>query len=238
MGRIDVHAHLLSGVDDGCQTLDESLACARRLVEAGYSHVFCTPHVWSNLPHNNPRQIAARTAQLQSALDSAGIPLILLSGGEINLVSQLQDCPPLQIVTYAMAGRWVLVDLWADRIPDFFEPTVRRLQSHGLSVVLAHPERMRAVQDDPALAEWFAELDVRLQGNFQCFSDHPDAHTRRTAERFLEEGRYFLLGTDLHGWESLPARLAGFQRVQSITDPQTFDRLTVDHPRLLFPPGP
>ena len=49
-GRIDVHSHLLPGLDDGCVSLDESLACARRLVAEGYTHSFCTPHIWPNLP--------------------------------------------------------------------------------------------------------------------------------------------------------------------------------------------
>src|SRR5687767_15236221 len=59
-----------------------------------------------------------------------------------------------------------------------------------------------------------AELGVLLQGNFQCFGDPPHAHTRRTAERFLTEGRYFTLGTDLHGVASLPLRWSGFDRVR------------------------
>ena len=49
-GRIDVHSHLLPNVDDGCGSQAETLECARRLVEAGYTHSFCTPHYWPNLP--------------------------------------------------------------------------------------------------------------------------------------------------------------------------------------------
>src|SRR4051794_15107533 len=52
-GRIDVHSHLLPGVDDGCASIEDSIACAARMVAAGYTHSFCTPHVWPDLPHNN-----------------------------------------------------------------------------------------------------------------------------------------------------------------------------------------
>src|SRR5438477_236070 len=82
VGRIDVHTHLLPGIDDGCTSLEESISCALALVEAGYSHAFCTPHVWPNLPRNNALQISVNTADLQLAFDRASVPLKLLPGGE------------------------------------------------------------------------------------------------------------------------------------------------------------
>ncbi len=234
MGRIDVHAHLLPGVDDGCRTVEDSLECARRLVGMGYSHCFCTPHVWPNLPGNNPREIARRTADLQAELDRGGVPLEVLPGGEINLRPETAATRNGELVTYGMIGRHVLIDLWADRLPPFVEPSVRWMQSLGLRVILAHPERMRAVQDDPALAERLAEMGVLLQGNFQCFSDPPHMRTRQVAERFLSEGRYFMLGTDLHGEETLRPRVEGFHRARELVDAETFDRLTIHHPRSLM----
>ena len=74
-GRIDVHSHLLPGVDDGCRTVQESVQCARMMVEAGYTHSFCTPHVWPSLPHNTPGNIRRMVLEFQTALDEAQIPL-------------------------------------------------------------------------------------------------------------------------------------------------------------------
>src|SRR5690349_17751445 len=99
-GRIDVHSHLLPGVDDGCATLDESLACARKLVEAGYTHAFCTPHIWPNLPQNTVAEISKRTARLQQAFDEAQVPLKLFPGGELNLRPEITDTPPEELPTY------------------------------------------------------------------------------------------------------------------------------------------
>jgi protein-tyrosine phosphatase len=233
MRRIDVHSHLLPGIDDGCRTLDESVECARKLVEMGYSHSFCTPHIWINLPDNNRANLLQRTADLQAEFDRRQIPLRVLPGGEINLRPDVRTIPPQELVTFGLRGKHALIDLWAERIPPHFEPSIRWMQSLGLTVILAHPERMRAVQEDPGLADWLSDLGVLLQGNFQCFHDPPHMSTRRTAEQFLHENRYFVLGTDLHGLESLPSRLGGFQRVQSLVDPETFDRLTIHNPRSL-----
>lgn len=203
------------------------------MVSAGYTHVFCTPHIWPNLPLNNLQQIPLRVAELQSALDEHQIPLKLLSGGENNLrptfMSETQ-----QLVTYAMRGRYVLADMWADELPEFFEPTMRWLQSQRSTVILAHPERMRAVQDHPALADRFADMGVLLQGNLECFSDPPDAPTRRTAEQYLAEGRYFVIGSDLHVPKTLPKRLAGLDRIRELAGEKTLDRLTMENPRKLL----
>src|ERR1051326_3808231 len=92
-GRIDCHAHLLPGVDDGCADLAESIACARMLVAAGDTHAFCTPHIWPNLPHNNVEQIPQRTVALQRVLDEAAVTLQLLPGGELNLRPEIASMP-------------------------------------------------------------------------------------------------------------------------------------------------
>jgi protein-tyrosine phosphatase len=237
IGRVDVHSHLLPGVDDGCQTLDESLACARVLVSEGYTHSFCTPHVWPSLPLNTVDNIRRMVADLQIQLEKARIPLRLLPGGEINLREDTLHTPPEALISYDMDGRFVLIDLWAERIPEFFAPNVRWLKSRGAKVILAHPERMRAVQSDPDLADYFAELGLLLQGNLQCFGDPPHAETRRVAEQFLGEGRYFMLGSDLHNLKSLPVRIAGLHRVLETAGEEMTWRLTSTNPRQLLPTG-
>src|SRR5438552_10759566 len=126
-GRSDVHTHLLPGIDDGCPSVDDSLQCARTLVAAGYTHAFCTPHIWPTLPRNTIDNVKQWTGELQAHLDSAGVPLKLTPGGEINLLwgwPAMQELTREQIVTYAFAGMYALFDFWADELPLFFEPAV------------------------------------------------------------------------------------------------------------------
>ena len=68
---------------------------------------------------------------------------------------------------------------------------------------------MRAVQEQPELADCLAEMGVLLQGNLQCFGDPPHSATRQTAERFLAEGRYFALGSNAHNPKTMAVRMAG-----------------------------
>src|SRR3954447_15233085 len=234
-GRIDVHSHLLPGVDDGCRTVEESIDCARRLVAAGDTHSFCTPHVWPNLPHNRPEDITRRVARLQASLTDAGVPLKLFPGGELNMRPDTPETPPDELVTFGMARKFLLIDLWADRLPPFFAPVVRWLQSQGLKVILAHPERMKAVQDQPGLIDHFRELGLLLQCTLQSLGDPPGAPTRVVAERALVDGKYFLLGSDLHNLNGLPVRLNGLRRAIELIGEATVSQLTIDNPRQLLP---
>ncbi|CAN5407868.1 hypothetical protein BH10PLA1_BH10PLA1_13520 [soil metagenome] len=233
-GRIDVHSHILPGVDDGCATVEQSVACARRLVAAGYTHSFCTPHAWPSFPDVTRDHVVQWVAALQREVDAAGIPLKLIPGAEHNFYAKFQKLNESQIISAALAGKYVLADLWASEIPDFFEPSVKWLQSMGLTVILAHPERMRAVQDDPMLADYFGELGLLLQGNLQCFNDSPRADTRIVAERYLLEGRYFLLGSDCHKPDTLEHRMAGIDQAIEIGGKEMVDRLMMGNPKRLL----
>ncbi len=232
-GRIDIHSHLLPKLDDGCAGMEDSLECARRLVAVGYTHSFCTPHIWTSSPHNNVDEIPLRVRELQELLDAAGIGLTLLPGGENNF-TELQRLWDKKLVTYGMAGKYVLSDIWVEALPDYFFRGVRTLQDHGLTVILAHPERMRAVQDDPTLADTFDKLGILLQGNLQCMGDPPGTTTRRTAELYLREGRYTFLGTDLHNTRSLELRLKGLKNAIDLVGDDVVNKLTITNPQRLL----
>lgn len=233
-GRIDIHSHLLPGIDDGCRTVEESLRCAAAMVEAGYTHSFVTPHIWPSLEKNTRTNIVEYRDALQAALDAAKIPLQLIAGGEINLKPQTMLTPRDQVISHGMAGTHVLVDFWFDALPEFFEPTIRWFQSMGLTVIIAHPERVKAIQAKPELADYFDELGALLQGNLQCLSDPPDSPTCRLVERYLREGRYRFLGSDLHRWETLDERLGGLRRAIELAGEAKIDELTRDNPRQLL----
>lgn len=237
-GRFDVHTHLLPGVDDGCPSVDESLICARHLVDCGYRQVFCTPHVWPGYPENTWANIRRWTAELQAKFHEEGVPLELYPGAEINISAmwpEISRWKPGDIPTLGVNGRYVLVDFWADRLPDEFEPAVRHFQSLGMTVILGHPERIGAFQHDPDLVDRVAVMGVLFQGNLQCFRDPPESPTRTLVERYATEGRYFLLATDLHRLETLRPRLDGLRNAIDLLGYEIIDDLTIHNAWKLLP---
>lgn len=232
--RIEAHCHLLPGRDDGCQSVEESIACARRLVEQGYNRAFCTPHIWPNYPNNTVANIPSWVDSLQKAFDRAQVPLKLMPGGELNLHKSLMDTPADQVVTYGMKRHHALIDIWCHELPDYFDPTIRWLQNMGLQVILAHPERMHAVTQNPDLLDHFADLGLLLQGNLYIFVEPEGDPKRIIAEKCLTEGRYFMLGSDTHRPDGMDARIAGLHQAQELVGPEQIRILLEDHPAMLI----
>ena len=239
-GRVDVHTHLLPGVDDGCETVEESILCARALVAAGYTHAYCTPHVWASLPQNNAREIGGRVAELQGEMDRAGVALTLIPGGENNLLTEwpaIAERAHDEVVTYGLLGRHLLFDFWTDDamvVRERIEPAARHLRERGFELILAHPERIEALQRDERALDRLTELGVRLQLNSWCLAEPRGDRRRDMAERLLKEGRYFLIGTDLHRPAGMKARLEGLAVAEELVGVREVERLTVGNPRGLM----
>jgi tyrosine-protein phosphatase YwqE len=230
IGRVEVHSHLLPAVDDGCRTLEESVACARKLVGAGYTHAFCTPHVLPQFPQNTIDGIAAGVQRLQRRLNSDGVPLVVMPGGELTLARSNNPWLPRreEVVTYGLRGRWVLFDFWESdprTTWERLEREVGHLRSLGFELICAHPERAPAIQREPALLDRIAALGVRLQLNSWCLCDAPGTPTRDLAQRWLREGRYWITGMDIHGLEGMGPRLAGLVAAGEIVGSERLEAL-------------
>jgi len=236
-GRVDTHAHLLPGVDDGCATVADSIAAARQLVAAGYTDVICTPHIWPNLTANTAGNIRRWTADLQAAYDAAGVGLTVHPGGELTLPSdwqRLRSLPVAEIVTADLAGRHVLFDFWDEILPDGLEQVVRYLVGLGIQPILAHPERIGAFQNDPAAVDRVVEWGCWLQMNTWTLMKSPGSKVRTVAERLLTAGRYQLFGTDTHDAAGVAERLQGLVAAADLVGWDAVDRLTRTHPAQLL----
>ena len=236
-GRIDMHAHLLPGVDDGCRSVADSVAVGRQLVEAGYTHAFCTPHVPPHLPADFPEKVRQWTFRLQGEYDAAGVPLTLHPGGELTLAAswpRLAEVTPDAIVTANLAGRFALFDFWADSLPHQLEPAVHHLIGAGMQPILAHPERIGAFQKDPSAVDRVQAWGCWLQMNTWTLTLAPTSPVRRTAERLLRDNRYTLFGTDTHDAAGVPIRVQGLAAAADLVGWETVDRLTIANPAQLL----
>ena len=230
--RIDTHGHLIPAIDDGSRSVQESLAIARRMSDAGYAVLSCTPHVWPHQPFG-PAFIRAQVAMLQTHVDAAGIPVRLAPGGELNLVDlDVFALADDEIVTCGLHGTHVLFDFWDDELPADYWPRVERLQRAGLTCIQAHPERIVAFQYQPELLDDLATRGVLLQCNLQCLTPGGGTRANRCCERWLAERRYFMFGSDLHRVDTMDSRLDGLARAVELLGEDEVDRLTITNPAI------
>jgi protein-tyrosine phosphatase len=215
---IDLHCHILPGLDDGALDLDDSLALARQAQADGIEAVCATPHIRHD--HHVPvEEIAARVDSLQRALDAQGIDVRILPGGELaQTEADRLDEAGLRAVTLGGAGGWVLLEPSPGPLDDDLRELVRRLARRGVRTVLAHPERhagvdfaerVRRLAGDGCLIQWTAEFIARAE---------PGGHVMELAR----EGLVHLLASDAHSSHAgRPLRLAtGFARLASVCSPE------------------
>ena len=243
-GRIDLHSHLLPGVDDGCRDAGESLACARGLIAMGYAGSVCTPHFWpAQYPRITLEEVARRVQRLRAALQDAGLAYRLWPGGELRLFEDADRWMAARGVPAlggaANARRTVLVDTWRGDWPAHQDRTLGWLLGHGYTPLLAHPERSPTRHGFGRLVKKLAKRGVLFQGNLRSFSGGEGEKALDLARGFLADGRYACLSSDTHRPPGLFDRAAGLEAAGELAGEEGLRRLTVDAPRELLglPPG-
>jgi protein-tyrosine phosphatase len=228
---IDLHSHVLPGVDDGCRTLDESLALARAAAAEGVTALAATPHVRLDYP-TTPETMERLVADVQTAVDDAGVPLRILRGGEISL-ELLDGLEPDALRRFGLGGNpnVVLLEFPYAGWPLGLDGAVYRLQANGKTVVLAHPERNGEVQADVRLLEELVARGVLVQVTAASVDGRLGGAARRAARLLLERGLVHLLASDAHAPD---VRQVGFRPAVAAVGNAALARwLTADAPRAL-----
>ena len=198
-GYVDLHCHLLWGVDDGCREPGDSVAAARALVGLGYEAAAQTPHARADFPSQDTALCERRFRDLAELLAAEGVPLALHRGAENFHDEAFLDRVALgEPRAIGPAGRYVLVELpfagSVPRLPDL----LFRIRLKGLVPLIAHPER--CVEFERAgRAEEAVRLGAALQLDVGALTGRYGRAARKLAERLLGEGLYAVAATDLHG---------------------------------------
>jgi protein-tyrosine phosphatase len=234
-GRIDIHSHLLPGVDDGCESFEASIECVRRLKAIGYVGTVCTPHVWFEMyPLNTFAHIRGWVANLQGVLDDAGLDYRIWTGGELRLFKEFSRWARDHEVPTLANSRCVLFDFWADKWPKWVTPNLEWLLKEGYQPILAHPERLKCPPDLPKCLQQVVDMGVWLQGNFRCMTGEEGYHADQMVRALLRENKYHFLAMDMHRPNTLEGRIDGLKMVETEFGAETVERLVSDAPRRLL----
>lgn len=194
---IDLHCHLLPGIDDGAPDLGASVAMARAAVAGGVEAIVATPHVSGSYP-NDPLAFVERVAEVQRALDDAGIALRVHSGAEIahTMVGDLSD-DALRAATLG-GGGYLLIEPPYNGPAPFIDRLVDDLQARGFQVVLAHPERIGAFQRNLALLEGLVERGCLCSATVGSVAGRWGGAVKRFSAELLARGLVHNLASDAH----------------------------------------
>jgi protein-tyrosine phosphatase len=194
---IDLHAHILPGLDDGPPTIEDALVMARAAADAGTRAVATTCHV-NHFSGLGPGEIGAGRAALAERLADEGVELDLLPGGEVAH-ERLPDLDDEDLRRLALGGGpYVLLECPFTPVDGLMDPIVADLQRRGFRVLLAHPERSATFQRDPARLAALVERGALAQVTAGSFTGDFGETPRRAALTMLERGIVHVLASDAH----------------------------------------
>jgi protein-tyrosine phosphatase len=194
---IDLHCHVLPGIDDGPQTVEDSLALAVAAEAAGTRTLVATSHVSWEYP-NRAATIARLVAELNARLRAVEVSLEIRSGAEIAM-TRVTDTAPEELSRLTLGGsRWLLVEPPFVPVVAGLDSLVASLQRSGFRVVLAHPERCQAFHRDRATLERLVDSGVLTSITAGSLDGRFGSTVRRFALGLVRDGLVHNVASDAH----------------------------------------
>ncbi|GGA54336.1 tyrosine protein phosphatase [Edaphobacter acidisoli] len=232
---IDIHHHLLWGLDDGASNVETTLAMARIAAEDGITHVVCSPHANSRYAYE-PEVISAKIAELERLLANEHIALKLGRGCDFHLsydnIEQAKSNP----ARYSINGLgYLLVEIPDYGVPPNLTEVFYELQLASLTPILTHPERNPTLQADrPRMIEWL-QGGVLIQVTAGSILGQMGKQAERMAHELLEKRWVNFLATDAHNTTSRPPKMqAAYDLVAKKYGPDYAHLLCVSNPLAAF----
>lgn len=228
---VDIHCHLIAGIDDGASSAAVSLAMARMAVADGIRTIICTPHQAGSHAANGGDIIRAAVKRTQQMLAQRGVPLKLLPGGDIRIEADMvarlrQD----DLLTLGDHGHHVLLEL-PHELYFPLEPVLKQLARNKMVGILSHPERNQGILRQPEVLAPLVEAGCLMQVTAGSLCGSFGDAICDFSEWMLEEGFVHFVATDAHGVDSRrPVLSEAFERVCELANEDIAERLCCHHP--------
>lgn len=197
-GATDYHSHILPGVDDGVENMEEALRILAAYEELGIKEVWLTPHIMEDIP-NTPERLKARFAQLQAAY-KGDIKLHLAA--EYMIDNHFQGIlKNKELLPIGTKGNHLLVETSYFSSPIRLHETLKQIKAIGYYPILAHPERYMYMDTDDYLE--LKKEDIKFQLNILSLGGYYGNTAKKKAEWILNNGFYDIAGSDLHSEDAI-----------------------------------
>jgi protein-tyrosine phosphatase len=235
---IDIHCHILPGIDDGPRDLESSIEMARAAAASGTTTVVATPHVRADFPDVKVDEIADRCADLRGHLAGRGIALELVPGGEVGLSWALEaDDQTLARASYGQRGTDILIE--TPTVGGPMLPTlIGQVAARGYRVILAHPERLSDLRDNAELIDRLLERGVRLQVNADGLMSSPrKSPIAKAAQAFCRAGLITAVASDSHRgleWRPITVLADAREAIATLAGPAAVEQLLETAPAAIL----
>lgn len=232
---IDLHSHILPGIDDGAKTLDDSIAMAKQALDCGVTHMVCTPHIHQGVFDNTLESIKLSFHNLIRALAEREIPLKLAYSCEVRV------CP--EVIAWVQNKRLPFLGIWKGRnalllelphshIPPGIENLIKWLLNNGVQPIIPHPERNRDIIADYRKLQMLRRLGCLFQVTAGAFTQGFKHQVYELSMKMMQDGFVDYVASDTHSAERRPNEMGNMRKVlnKEITATE-LNRISVDVPK-------
>lgn len=209
---LDLHAHILPGIDDGPRNLDDAMALVRAMADDGIEHVVATPHIYPGVFDNTPARIADSFDALQQAMAEMDVSLTMSWAAEVRICPEVLDWLEqrrLPLLNGSLVGPGtVLIELPDGQIPVGTDRLTNLLLDRGITPLIAHPERNKAVMELPSRLENLRRSGCKFQLTAGSLLGDFGTRAQTAARALLDAGWVDAVATDAHNRSSRRPRLS------------------------------
>ncbi|EOH86218.1 tyrosine-protein phosphatase [Enterococcus villorum] len=202
---IDLHCHILPGIDDGAQNLEESIEMAEHAIKQGITHILCTPHHNNGRYYNQKSKVITSVVSLQKELTKRNLPLVLFEGQEIRITGDLIDEIQRDEILFTDRQRkYLLIEFPTLEVPLYSKKLFFELLKRGKTPVIVHPERHAYFRKDPNQLIPFLEMGCLAQLTAPSYIGRFGKEIQKTAKKMVEHHLVQMVASDAHSVTNRP----------------------------------
>lgn len=238
---IDLHCHILPGLDDGPGSMEEALEMCRLSYQDGVRTIVATPHILNGVYSNPPEKILEGVRAINSLLttpshEESSLRITILPGADVHFTEGLlRDLEEGRILTVADGGRFIFIEFPFQGIPFNAEEILFRLLSHGITPIITHPERNLDISKNPKRYYEMIRMGCLGQVTAMSLTGEFGREVREMAERLLKSRWIHFIASDAHSPHRRPPLLSrGLKRAEKILGREEAFRMVTEYPQAIL----
>ena len=230
---IDIHSHILYGIDDGAPDIDESIAIIRNLRKLGFDKIIATPHYIDNTDYVTGNKVKKEILnKLKKGLKISEIDVEVYLGNEIYLSEDILEKIDKKQISKMNDSKYLLIELPLSEKFEHSLDMLTNIKCKGYYIILAHPERYKIFQENPEKIEDYLDAGILLQGNLASLDGRYGRKAKKLFKQLLKKRNFFALASDSH--RSTSKFFTNFEKLKKkaikLTDEEYFHKLFNENP--------
>jgi len=202
---IDLHCHILPGIDDGAKTMEDSLEMAQAAVDEGITHIVATPHHMNRNWINDKQKVQQLVGEVQNVLNQQNIPLTLFPGQEVRIHGDILDNMDKNDIQFIdEQEQYVLIEFPTATVPTYTERLFFDMQSKGVTPIIVHPERNHEIADDPDILKNLVEKGALAQLTAVSYTGGLGNKIQKFSKQLIDANLVHFIASDAHNTTSRP----------------------------------